>query len=92
MSYESHEPCICCGRQESGFVCYHHLYTRKAYPEFSEREWNKIPVCQEHHNQFHNKGIDFMARKFKSVEQWLEKNNWLRLSLTKKWVHKSRDI
>lgn len=92
MSYESQKPCVCCGRSGEGLVCFHHLYTRKTYPEFSQKEWNQIPVCQEHHNQFHSKGNDYMASTYPSVSRWLEENNWMRLDSLKKWIHKAREI
>lgn len=85
--WESNEPCICCMKNGKGMTCYHHLYSRKAYPEFSNKEWNKISVCQEHHNMFHNKGISFMANKFTRVRGFLIKHKWKTKPFQSKWFH-----
>ena len=88
MSYESDSPCVVCGKQGQGMICYHHIYTRKAYPEFSSKSWNMISVCQNHHNEFHNKGTDYMASTYPSVLKWLQDNEWMRLDFLKKWIKK----
>lgn len=85
MSFESKEPCVVCNREGEGFVCSHHLFTRKVYPEFQHEEWNKIPVCQRCHNQFHNKGTSWMANKYLSVHLWLIRNDWFFCEYVNKW-------
>lgn len=76
MSYKSDMPCVCCGRQDENSVCFHHIATRKAFPEHSEAHWNKISVCQAHHNEFHSYGTAKMSRLYRSVEAWLFVNGW----------------
>lgn len=85
MSYKSNEPCICCGHELDGEVCYHHLFTRKAYPNHAEKKWNMIPVCLSHHSEFHNKGITYMAVKYKTVMEWLKNNQWFFCKTFNKW-------
>lgn len=87
MSYESIEPCIVCGMNYSKMVCYHHIYTRKARPEFENEDWNKIPVCQKHHNEFHSKGTHYMSQKYDSVAKWLKMYDWNYDSFLLKWTH-----
>jgi hypothetical protein len=80
-------PCACCGKYFENGVCYHHIYSRKAYPEHAEKKWNMIPVCQAHHNEFHNKGASFVAKKYDSARKWLIKNGWHYSDFMQKWHH-----
>lgn len=89
MSYISKDPCICCGHDLENEVCYHHLYSRKAYPEHSEKPWNMIPVCLKHHNEFHDKNIPFMAVKYKNVMNWIVEREWYFCKITNKWRHEN---
>jgi hypothetical protein len=75
-NFMAHEPCVACGTEGDGLVCYHHIYTRKAYPEATHKPWNQIPVCLLHHNLFHTKGTSHMASEFSSVKEWLENHGW----------------
>lgn len=77
---ESSYPCVCCGLSERGMVCYHHLLTQKAHPGHALEKWNKISVCQKHHNEFHNMGITYMANKYSGVKIFLESHDWEILS------------
>ena len=86
-SYKSFEPCVCCGWFGDNMTCYHHIYTRKAYPEFSQMSWNKISLCQDHHNLFHLKGNDYMVNSFPEVKEWFSRNNWVFVPAIKKWMH-----
>ena len=78
-NFKSNEPCVCCGLNIDGMVCYHHLRTRAAARHLIDAHFNKIPVCQNHHNWFHRKGIAYMADNFPSVEKWLLTNGWERV-------------
>lgn len=82
-NFKSDEPCICCGLAIDGMVCYHHLRTRAAAPHLINAKFNQIPVCQDHHNQFHRKGITWMADNFPSVERWLLGMGWERVRMFK---------
>jgi 5-methylcytosine-specific restriction endonuclease McrA len=75
-TYELDEPCVVCGLSGEGMVTAHHIYTRKAYSMFAEYTWNKIPVCQKHHNEFHNYGNQDMARRYNTVKTWLDSHGW----------------
>lgn len=87
MSYESNRACVACDFWAKGMVCYHHLRTRKARPDLKDKEWNMIPVCQKHHNEFHNKGIDYMARNYLTVLHWLRRNGWSYNVFREKWLN-----
>jgi len=76
VNYQAAVPCVVCGKSGAGMVCYHHVYTRKAYPEFSDETWNLIPVCLWHHNEAHRIGNVSMARKYESFNNWLIQNGW----------------
>lgn len=89
MSFESSDPCIACNFYGDGSVCFHHLKSQKSHPEHKEKPWNKISVCLICHNNFHAKGTDFMAQKYKSVKKWLMGNNWQYCQLTSKWRHEN---
>jgi hypothetical protein len=85
MSYEANEPCIVTKLEGRGLVTYHHLLTKKAYPEHKDSIWNLIPVSQKTHNDFHNHGTAYMANKYSSVMEWLLSNGWYVCELTGKW-------
>jgi 5-methylcytosine-specific restriction endonuclease McrA len=75
-NYKSDKPCIVCGECRDGYVCYHHIYSRKAFPEFKSSTWNMMPLCQKHHNEAHAMSDSKFAAKYKSVSDWLELNGW----------------
>ncbi len=85
MNYKSNRPCIVCGIYQEDATCFHHIYTRKAYPEHKEKPWNMISVCQKHHNEFHNKGNSYMCQKYDTVRRWFKDNNWQEIN--KKYVN-----
>lgn len=80
-------PCVATGESREGFVCLHHLYTKKARPDLKYESWNLIPVDQATHNAFHSLGISEMAKRNPSVKKWLEDNDWYYCTIAKKWVH-----
>lgn len=75
-NYKANKPCVVCEEGRDGYVTFHHIYTRKSFPEYEKAPWNLIPVCQGCHNNFHSKGNIFMAERYQSVWDWLELNRW----------------
>jgi 5-methylcytosine-specific restriction endonuclease McrA len=75
-NYKSDQPCIVCEESRDGYVTFHHIYSRKAFPEYSNAPWNIIPVCQPCHNLFHSQGNQSMMKKYISVRTWMELNGW----------------
>jgi hypothetical protein len=75
-NFESSEPCIVCGFYAEKMVCYHHILRRKSFMQYSRSNWNMIPVCLQHHNEFHNKSTREMATKYKRVNDWLLMHGW----------------
>lgn len=74
--YKSDKPCIVCGESKDNCVTYHHLYTRKAHPEYSEETWNLMPLCFIHHAEIHSIGTNKFAQKYKTANDWLKNNGW----------------
>jgi hypothetical protein len=74
--YKSEKPCIICGECRDGYVCYHHVYSRKAFPEYAKSHWNMMPLCQKHDNEAHTMSDGKFAAKYKNVADWLELNGW----------------
>lgn len=75
-NYEADVPCIVCGWRVGGMVTFHHVYTRKAYPEYSESKFNLMPLCAWHHVETHNIGTVSFSKKYPSVNDWLVSNGW----------------
>lgn len=75
-NWESNLPCACCGLNMEGMVTYHHLYTRKTYPEFKNEAWNKLPCCQRHHNEIHANKLTDVAKKYTGILSFLIINKW----------------
>jgi hypothetical protein len=90
-NYQSDKACVCCGLIGDGMTCYHHLLTQKSHPELKENKRNMISVCQNHHNMFHSRGIDYMATKFPLVKDWLMNNGWEYNSFLQKWILEIKD-
>jgi len=65
-------------------VTYHHILTRKAYPEFKDEAWNKMPLCFKCHELVHKKGLDHLSNH-NQVKYWLESNHWYKCDFTGKW-------
>lgn len=92
VKYKSFEPCCACGLNADDMVCEHHVYTRKAYPEHSEKAWNKMPLCLMCHVMIHKIGTSSMANKFYGVRGWLEKNGWHLDEFMKRWARISSGV
>lgn len=87
-TYEAHHlPCTVCMMEGSGMVTFHHIKTRKAYPQLENKAWNMIPVCAWCHVEFHQKGLSFMAKEYAHVRIWLERNKWRYEKKIGKWFH-----
>jgi hypothetical protein len=84
-NYQSNKPCIVCGVNQAGMVTYHHVYTRKAYPNNSEDEWNLMSLCSWHHVETHKIGTVSFSKKYAQVNNWLIKNGWE--LVMGKWIH-----
>ena len=87
-NYSSNKPCICCGIIGSDIVCYHHIYSKKAFPQYKTEKWNLLSCCLKHHNQIHNSGLVKISDNFPNVKKWLINNEWYRCEISGKWVHK----
>lgn len=60
-------PCICCLKIPSDPD---HVTTRGAGGgDTADNVW---PLCREHHNERHNKGLSHMVNKYASCLTWLE--------------------
>ena len=86
-NYQTELACIVCGWRVAGMVTYHHVYTRKAYPEYSASEFNLMPLCAWHHNETHSIGTVSFSKKYSSVNDWLISKGWQLLS--GKWIYSS---
>lgn len=75
-NYKSEKPCIICGQNQDGMVTYHHIYTRKAYPQHRDKKWNLMPLCFNHHSEIHTVGTNKFAQKYVSANEWLKNNGW----------------
>lgn len=82
-NYKSDKPCIICGESREGFVCLHHVKTRKSGG--SDETFNLMPLCAWHHTEIHKIGLVNMAKKNKSIHNWLIENGWE--FVMGKWMH-----
>jgi hypothetical protein len=87
QNFEAHgHACIVCGMRGEGMVTWHHILTRKARPDLTNEPRNLIPVCQTHHNRFHEKGTSHMAENFPRVKNWPINRGWKFDTFLKKWT------
>jgi 5-methylcytosine-specific restriction endonuclease McrA len=75
-NFKSDQPCVRCGLSGDGYVTYHHIYTKKAYPEHKEAEWNLMPLCQLCHNKIHAKGDLHFFRLSAQIMEWMLSHGW----------------
>ncbi len=89
MNWKSDQPCVVCGINDEDRVCFHHLFSRKAYPEFQNEKWNLLPVCAVHHDRCHKDFNKLVKENFK-LELWLIKNDWYFDEIKGSWKHEAR--
>jgi hypothetical protein len=89
MSYEASCACTVCEMQAPGMVTYHHIYTRKAYPEYSSEKFNLMPLCAWHHVEIHKSGTVSFAKKYPAAHDFLISNGWL--FAMGKWIYPKLD-
>lgn len=73
-NYKSDKPCVVCGESRDGFVCFHHVRSRKAGG--SDDPANLLSLCQKCHNEVHAIGDIAFMHKYPSVKHWMESNGW----------------
>lgn len=85
-TYQTDEPCILEKYHQCGHMqrCYHHVAKRQR-SEPIEESWNKMPVCQEAHNEFESRPLSELAVKYPLVRFWLTDRGW-RFN-GHKWTH-----
>jgi len=84
-NYRSDNPCTACLLEGEDMICFHHLQTRGAGG--GDGDQNLISVCLSHHNEFHQKGTSYMAKKYPRVKKWLLDNSWFYCTTSNKWRH-----
>lgn len=83
--YLSKEPCIVCGEHQENKVCYHHIKTRKAYPELAGNPDNWMSLCLTHHSLIHSMGTTSFVSKFQLAKYMIHKG-WEYDSFADKWI------
>ena len=84
-NYKSDSPCIVCLKEDENSVCFHHVKTRKSGG--TDDSWNMMPLCQQHHNEVHNKGLSLFSALYYQALKWLTKNGCEYDSHFNKWTH-----
>lgn len=72
-----------CRESKDGFVCYHHVKTRKSGG--SDDSYNLMSLCSWCHVTIHKIGLVTMSKKHISVHNWLIENGW-EFEMGK-WIH-----
>ena len=75
-NYKTNKPCVICSESRDNYVTFHHVYTRKSFPEYAEQSWNLCPVCQKCHNKIHSLGNISASEKLPRYKAWLDENGW----------------
>jgi hypothetical protein len=76
--------CIVTGLEEADT---HHIYTRKAWPQYKDEPWNKMPLCHTLHMRWHERGGKYMSDVYPKIKAWLLNNGWEYDSFAGKWIH-----
>lgn len=83
-TYSTNYSCLACGRTMPGGNILHHVKTRGSGG--SDCTHNLMPLCLEHHNEVHTKGLNDFANKYGRVYSWLKDNDWVFYELNWKWI------
>lgn len=75
-------PCIVTG----GRADLHHIFSRGAYPELKDMEWNQIPLSRSLHQEVHSRGLMHMTEKYWQVKLFLESKGWTICEVKNKWT------
>jgi 5-methylcytosine-specific restriction endonuclease McrA len=86
-NYQSHLSCLACGTTQVD-RCFHHVIARKRVAPI-DKKWNLMTLCQIHHNEVHQIGLNRFSQKYFSVEKWLIDNDWELDELRGKWINGS---
>lgn len=74
-------PCLICARQP---VDAHHVKSQKSGGDDSVQ--NLMPLCRNHHQELHKKGLSSMADRYSGVLIWLEAAGWEYNNFLLKWA------
>lgn len=89
-NYQSHLPCIACGKIGEGQIVLHHVKTRGSGGK--DDSWNLLSLCQiPHHNEIHQIGLTVFAKKYPMVDEWLTYNGWTYDYFLEKWIHENQE-
>lgn len=69
--------CAVCFRSGGGQVVGHHIKSKGSGGH--DHSKNLIPVCNEHHREFHDKGLRHTVEKYETAREYLE---WLGFVIT----------
>lgn len=86
-NFKTDKPCVSCGLVGENMVCLHHVYSKKAYPEYKFCVWNLMPLCFSDHEKIHRKPLIETTKENKRIESWLINNHWYICEFTNKWRH-----
>lgn len=79
-------PCVICARQP---VDAHHVKSKKSGGD--DIVHNLMPLCRNHHQELHKKGLSFMADRYNGVLIWLQAANWTYDDYLLKWVYNEKE-
>lgn len=74
-----------CGIYVERGCCYHHLLTRKSYPEYENEPWNKVSLCLADHNRIHSASLSGLTEGNFRLKKWLLDNGWEYDCYFEKW-------
>lgn len=86
-NFEADCPCTTCGTYGEGLVCFHHILTQKAHPEFKHCDWNQLPLCLICHNKIHSMPLSQFVEKNPVLRKWLIDHEWELCTFSNKWRH-----
>lgn len=68
------QDCLACGRRP---VELHHIKTRKTLDKSKwDNPWNLLPLCHEHHMQWHQGGWSKFLKCYPKVKQYMIDLGW----------------
>lgn len=76
-------PCVVCLRV--GGVDAHHVKTRKTGGP--DEGWNLMPLCHDHHMEWHRIGSITFCQRHSRVRTWMELTGWEQNPVSLHWFH-----
>lgn len=73
--------CAVCFMKGGGLICGHHIKTKGSGGH--DHSKNLMPLCQQHHREVHDKGLEWFVNEYDTAREYLE---WLGFEIHPEYI------